>query len=91
MAAFQEDLESFTRLDAQVLGVSADTVETHKRFAESLGLGFPLIHDPGREIQNQYGPGRITFVIDKGGKIRHMQKGMPVNAKLLEVLEGLKD
>ncbi len=90
MAAFQEDLESFERLDAQVLGVSADTVETHKRFAESLKLGFPLLSDPGMEVQKLYGQGRITFLIDKAGDIRHVVKGMPDNTKLIKMLEGMQ-
>lgn len=50
MAAFQENIESFERLDAQVLGVSPDSLETHRRFAESLKLSFPLISDPNNKI-----------------------------------------
>ena len=91
MAAFQKDLASFERLNAQVLGVSADTIESHKRFAESLDLEFPLLSDPGGKIQAQYGSGRITFIIDKDGMIRDVQKGMPDNDKLLKVLKALED
>ena len=91
MAAFQKDLASFERLNAQVLGVSADTIESHKRFAESLDLEFPLLSDPGGKIQAQYGSGRITFIIDKDGMIRDVQKGMPDNDKLLKVLKTLED
>ena len=91
MAAFQKDLASFERLNAQVLGVSADTIESHKRFAESLDLEFPLLSDPGGKIQVQYGSGRITFIIDQDGMIRDVQKGMPDNDKLLKVLKTLED
>ena len=91
MAAFQKDLASFERLNAQVLGVIADTIESHKRFAESLDLEFPLLSDPGGKIQAQYGSGRITFIIDKDGMIRDVQKGMPDNKKLLKVLKTLGD
>ena len=42
MEAFQKDVASFERFGTQVLGVSPDDVETHKRFAASLGLTFPL-------------------------------------------------
>lgn len=91
MAAFQKDLASFERLNAQVLGVSADTIESHKRFAESLDLEFPLLSDPGGKIQAQYGSGRITFIIDQDGMIRDVQKGMPDNDKLLKVLKTLED
>jgi peroxiredoxin Q/BCP len=91
MATFQKDLSSFERLNAQVLGVSADTIESHNRFAESLDLKFPLISDPGGKIQATYGPGRVTFVIDKNGVIRHIQKGMPENKKLLKILQSITD
>lgn len=91
MAAFQKDLASFERLNAQVLGVSTDTIESHKRFAESLDLEFPLLSDPGGKIQAQYGSGRITFIIDQDGMIRDVQKGMPDNDKLLKVLKTLED
>jgi len=86
MEAFQRDLASFERLDAQVLGVSPDDVETHRRFADKLGLGFPLISDPGGRIAGRYGKGRITFLVDKAGVVRHVAEGMPDNRKLLEEL-----
>ena len=47
MKAFQSDLSDFAKLDAQVLGVSADTLETHHEFAEELDLNFPLLADDG--------------------------------------------
>jgi peroxiredoxin Q/BCP len=89
MAAFQEDLASFERLDTQVLGVSSDDLETHRRFAASLDLGFPLLTDPGGKLAAQYGRGRIAFLIDKGGVVRHVAKGMPDNADLLRRIESL--
>jgi peroxiredoxin len=48
MRAFQKDLLKFESLNAQVLGVSADDIETHKRFSTELGLKFPLISDRDR-------------------------------------------
>lgn len=89
MAAFQRDLASFERLDTQVLGVSPDDLETHRRFAESLKLGFPLVVDPGGELASRYGQGRIAFVIDKQGVVRHVEKGMPDNRRLLDLLGKL--
>lgn len=89
MQAFQNDIERFEKLNAQVLGVSSDSLETHRQFAESLNLDFPLIADDG-EIRKMYGGGRITFIIDQGGIIRHIQKGMPNNDELLEVIGNLK-
>ena len=89
MAAFQKDIEAFERRDTQVLGVSADDLETHKRFADSLNLTFPLLVDPGKEIQAQYGPGRISFFIDKEGVIRYIEKGMPDNQRILKKIDEL--
>ena len=89
MAAFQKDIEAFERRNTQVLGVSADDIETHKRFAESLGLAFPLVVDPGKKIQTLYGPGRIAFLIDKTGVVRHIEKGMPDNQRALKKIDEL--
>ena len=89
MEAFQKDVVSFERLDTQVLGVSPDDVATHKRFAESLKLTFPLVSDPGGKIQAQYGPGRIAFLVDKAGVVRLIVEGMPDNKKVLADIERL--
>ena len=89
MAAFQKDIESFERLGTQVLGVSPDDVETHRRFAKELGLTFPLVADPGGRIAAQYGTGRIAFLIDRQGVVRHIEKGMPENSRLLEAIRAL--
>jgi len=87
MQAFQADIAAFERLNTQVLGVSPDDVATHKRFAESLGLTFPLVADPGGRIQAQYGPGRIAFLIDTKGVIQLVVEGMPDNKKVLADIE----
>ena len=89
MKAFQADIAAFERLNTQVLGVSPDDVATHKRFAESLGLTFPLVSDPGGQIQAQYGSGRIAFFIDTKGIIRLVVEGMPDNGKVIADIERL--
>ncbi len=91
MAAFQRDLPSFERLDTQVLGVSPDDLETHHRFAQELGLAFPLVVDAGGELASRWGPGRITFLIDKQGVVRHVATGMPDNDRLLEEIRKLSN
>lgn len=90
MQAFQADLAAFESLGAQVLGVSGDTVETHRRFAEQHGIRFPLISDIGGTIARSYPGGRVTYVIDRAGIVRHVMQGMPDNGRLLEALKGLK-
>jgi thioredoxin-dependent peroxiredoxin len=89
MKAFQADIAAFERLNTQVLGVSPDDVATHKRFAESLKLTFPLVSDPGGKIQAQYGSGRIAFLIDKQGVVRLIVEGMPDDRKVLADIERL--
>ena len=77
MAAFQKDIASFERLDTQVLGVSSDDLETHSRFAESLGLSFPLITDPEgkREpVQKDSKRPLIEYLIEEGRKGLSIQR-----------------
>ena len=88
MQAFQNDIDRFEKLNAQVLGVSKDNLETHQEFAKELGLQFPLIADDGTIIK-LYGSGRITYIIDQSSVIRYVNKGMPENDRLIEELEKL--
>ena len=81
MKAFQSDISDFAKLDAQVLGVSADTLETHQEFAAELNLSFPLLVDDG-SISAKYGSGRVTYLIDRTAVIRMICEGMPDNAAL---------
>ena len=81
MKAFQNDIARFEELNVQVLGVSGDSLETHRDFAEELGLSFPLLVDDG-SIRKHYGSGRITHLIDRDGIVRYVHKGMPDNETL---------
>jgi peroxiredoxin Q/BCP len=88
MKAFQSDLADFEKLDAQVLGVSADTLQTHHEFAAELSLSFPLLADDG-SINAQYGNGRITYLIDQDRIIRMICEGMPDNSVLADAIGKL--
>jgi peroxiredoxin Q/BCP len=85
MSAFRDLGSRFADKDAQVLGVSMDDLATEKKFAQSLGLPFPLLADPKGEVARAYGvdgPGyaqRVTFVIDAEGQV----------TKVLEAAEAL--
>jgi peroxiredoxin Q/BCP len=77
---FRDQYEDFTAIGAEVIGVSADSVESHKSFAMNRKLPFILLSDTQNEARKKYGvkgsllgllPGRETFVIDKQGIIRH--------------------
>ena len=89
MKAFQNDIERFEKLGAQVLGVSGDALETHKEFVTKLGLHFSVLADDGT-IRKIYGSGRITYLIDQAGVIRFLHKGMPDNNRLLQEIGNLK-
>jgi peroxiredoxin Q/BCP len=80
VCAFRDNFEEFGKLDAQVIGISSDSVESHRRFAVKHDLSYPLLSDEGGDIRRLYGvpktfglfPGRVTYVIDKGGVVRHV-------------------
>ena len=88
MKAFQNDITRFEELSAQVLGVSGDSLQTHRDFAEELSLQFPLLVDDG-SIRKDYGSGRITHLIDRDGIVRYVHKGMPDNETLLQEISTL--
>jgi thioredoxin-dependent peroxiredoxin len=77
---FRDRYEAFTDLGAEVVGVSSDSPESHRRFAEHHRLPFTLLSDPRKVVRKLYGvpsnmgflPGRVTYVIDKRGVVRHI-------------------
>ena len=89
LLAFKKDIDKFEGLDTQVLGVSYDSIETHKKFAAEYGITFPLISDEDESVRKLYGKGRITFLIDKNGIIQYIQKGVPKNRKFLKKIKKL--
>lgn len=76
--SFKEKWDELTKMGVVVLGVSGDDINSHKKFKEKYGLPFKLLSDPDNKIRELYGakglliPPRITFVIDKEGKITHI-------------------
>jgi len=78
--AFRDSYEVFTQAGAEVIGVSDDTVESHRSFAAHHRLPFLLLSDPSGEVRRRYGVsgwlgllrGRVTFVIDRQGIVRHV-------------------
>ena len=78
--AFRDEHEEFGKLDAEVIGISSDSVESHRRFAEKHNLSFTLLSDEGGKVRRMYGvpntfgifPGRVTYVIDEAGVVRHV-------------------
>src|SRR5438046_10441279 len=82
MPAYEEDLSEFARYDAQVLGISIDTVPTIKAWAKSMGgISYPLLSDfwPHGHTALKYGvlraegfTGRALFIVAKRCKIRYI-------------------
>lgn len=78
--SFGDAYEDFVEAGAEVVGVSSDSAESHGRFAAGNGLPFILLSDDGGEVRRLYGvsstlgifPGRVTYVIDKRGVVRHV-------------------
>jgi len=99
--AFRDSYDIFTGLGAVVLGVSGQSVESHKGFASHYGLPFLLLSDADNRIRQLYGvpatigfiPGRVTYIIDKKGIVRHIFNSQYQPAKHVEeakqVLEKL--
>jgi thioredoxin-dependent peroxiredoxin len=78
--SFRDSYEDFRDAGAEVIGVSADTPDSHRRFAERNRLPFRLLTDSGGVVRSLYGvpktlgllPGRTTYLIDKQGIVRHV-------------------
>lgn len=94
---FRDRFAEFRNVDAIVIGVSADSPESHAAFAKHHGLTFTLLSDTENQARKLYGvssqvfglmPGRVTFVIDKKGIIRHRFSSQLMGKKHIE--EALK-
>ena len=78
--AFRESYAVFKEAGAEVIGISSDSVESHQKFAAEHRLSFILLSDQGGTVRKRYGvppalgllPGRVTYIIDKQGIIRHI-------------------
>jgi peroxiredoxin Q/BCP len=99
---FRDDIFAYRKLNAQILGVSLDDVESHRKFAENHGLPFPLLADTEGSTADAYGvktkmmgwtvAKRQTFLIDPDGNVaRHYEKVDPDehSAQVLADLEAL--
>jgi len=78
--SFRDSYEEFSDAGAEVIGVSSDSASSHAKFAKRHKLPFTLLSDAKGEVRKKYGvpttlgllPGRVTFVIDKKGIVRHV-------------------
>ncbi len=78
--AFRDSYEVFKEAGAEVIGISSQSAESHRQFAAKHRLPFILLSDPKGMVRKRYGvpstfgiiPGRVTYVIDKQGIVRHV-------------------
>jgi peroxiredoxin Q/BCP len=77
---FRDSYEDFQQAGAEVIGVSSDSGASHQAFAKKHRLPFTLLSDSSGSLRKKYGvpatlgllPGRVTFVIDREGIVRHV-------------------
>ncbi len=102
LTSYSRDLGEFEALDAHVLGISAQNIDSHETFAAKLGLKFPLLADTDKVVAGLYGtlgplgfPRRSVFIVDRHGVIRYAHRAIagltyrPVS-ELVEVLASLE-
>jgi len=98
VCAFRDSFEELGKLDAEVIGVSSDSVESHRGFAEKHKLPFTLLSDEGGKVRRLYGvpstfglfPGRVTYVIDEEGVVKNVfSSQLEVEKHVAEALKTL--
>ena len=78
--AFRDEYKQFSKLDAEIIGISSNSVESHKRFAKKHKLPFTLLSDRREKVRRLYDvpntfglfPGRVTYAIDQEGIVRQV-------------------
>ena len=99
VCAFRDSYEVFKETGAEVIGVSSDSEESHQRFAAHHRLPFTLLSDRGGALRKRYGvpatmgviPGRVTYVIDKQGTVRHVFSSQSnIGKHISDALETLR-
>ena len=102
---FRDEFPKFQKSDAVIIGISPDSVNSHKKFAEKYNLPFTLLSDEDKKVLEKYevwkeksmygrrymGVERTTYVIDENGKIKKIFNKVKVDGHNKEVMEALKD
>jgi peroxiredoxin Q/BCP len=101
--SFRDQFEVFNEADAVIIGISGQSVESHKKFAEKYRLTFTLLSDEGDKIRKRFGvptnflgllPGRVTYIADKTGKVIYIFNSQAKAAEhvdeALRILKELK-
>jgi len=103
--AFRDGIDEIKSRGAVVLGISVDSVESHKKFKKKFDLNFPLLADTEKDVVEAYGTWkeksmygkkfmgieRTTFIIDAQGKISHIFPKVKVEEHYDEVVDALEE
>jgi peroxiredoxin Q/BCP len=97
--SFRDDYKPIQDKGAVVIGVSLDSVESHLKFSEKYMLPFTILSDHKKEVAKAYGvlgvggflAKRVTFIINKDGKITHVFTKVYVKQHSEEVLKALEE
>ena len=97
---FREDIQAIRELGAEVVGISIDSIESHRKFAEINGLPFPLLSDPEGKVASSYGalldigPARFarrqTFIIDDRGNVARIYRRVDPRTHSGEIISQLQ-
>ncbi len=94
---FRDSNAEYEKKGVKILGVSVDSVNSHKKFNEKYSLNFTLVSDNERRIAESYGvlngatAKRVTYLIDKSGKIAHVYPSVSPKEHAKEVLLKLSE
>jgi len=97
--SFRDQYQDFQDAGAEVIGVSSDSAESHEKFATKYRLPFALLSDRGGATRKAYGvpstlgvlPGRVTYVIDREGTVRHVfNSQLQATQHVAEALKALR-
>ena len=96
--SFRDDYKLYQEKGAIVIGVSLDSVESHTKFSEKYSLPFAILSDRSKEVAKTYGvlgtggflTKRVTFIIDKNGRIAHIFPKVDVKKHSEEVLRAIE-
>jgi len=99
---FRDEFELFNEADALIIGISGQSVVSHKKFADKYQLSFTLLSDEGDKVRELFGvpvnflgmlPGRVTYVIDKSGTVVYIYNSQTQARRhvdeALKILKGL--
>ncbi|MCB9247682.1 MAG: peroxiredoxin [Ignavibacteriales bacterium] len=93
----RDDYSKFNENGIAIFGISVDSKEDIKKFVEEHSLNFPLLSDANKEVTEKFGAlnnlgvaSRITFLVDKEGKIANIIRDVDVNTHANQVYELAK-